>query len=374
MAAARRLLRECNQWKQRPNVYPLIINIKKKDSLNWIVDMKGCDNTPFEDGIYSIDIKFPDSYPFQKPQIICTTPILSRVIQCNQCYPWNPSYTYVSYLSTIWKNCCRKIHRSLQKLFRTNSALYISAASTMNNIYASGPYYIYPPISIKTYNRICSLIPFYMSGETETGQTTVPQDIISLVCLFFGSTKNHCDGFSYICIAETQQTIRLWDNIKICRNEFQNLIDLFIQKCCSVPMGITTNGKHEISNHKPIKIRVKAHMIRDSGYGTVVNVYSNFTTLDLKQKIIEMRNDIDYVEQLTLYPADIERFRSGAHLASFQFNDKLNDNDSITNIPETKQWGKYTNYKYRDNEGNFLIYYFKQHCICSMHIVNCFRN
>eukprot|EP01084_Bolivina_argentea_P023792 44439_1 len=333
MAAARRLLRECNQWKQRPNVYPLIINIKKKDSLNWIVDMKGCDNTPFEDGIYSIDIKFPDSYPFQKPQIICTTPILSRVIQCNQCYPWNPSYTYVSY-----------------------------------------SYYIYHPISIKTYNRICSLIPFYMSGETETGQTTVPQDIISLVCLFFGSTKNHCDGFSYICIAETQQTIRLWDNIKICRNEFQNLIDLFIQKCCSVPMGITTNGKHEISNHKPIKIRVKAHMIRDSGYGTVVNVYSNFTTLDLKQKIIEMRNDIDYVEQLTLYPADIERFRSGAHLASFQFNDKLNDNDLIANIPETKQWDKYTNYKYRDNEGNFLIYYFKQHCICSMHIVNCFRN
>lgn len=73
------------------------------------------------------------------------------------------------------------------------------------------------------------------------------------------------------------------------------------------------------------------------------------TTKSLKEKVNENKD----VKQITLFPANMERFRFGSHLASFQFKDKLNDNDLIANIPETKQWSKHETYKYRDEHGNF---------------------
>ena len=49
----------------------------------WYATFKGPKNTPYEEGTYKVQITFPDSYPFQAPQIVFETKIFHPNIYMN---------------------------------------------------------------------------------------------------------------------------------------------------------------------------------------------------------------------------------------------------------------------------------------------------
>ena len=46
-----------------------IYKINKINKYNWIVCMKGPKYTLYKDGVYKIDLKFPEDFPNQRPKV-----------------------------------------------------------------------------------------------------------------------------------------------------------------------------------------------------------------------------------------------------------------------------------------------------------------
>ena len=50
--------------------------IKKHESDNFICAIQGPKGTPYENGFFRLDVRFPNDYPFSAPQLSFITPIL----------------------------------------------------------------------------------------------------------------------------------------------------------------------------------------------------------------------------------------------------------------------------------------------------------
>ena len=73
--SARRLTKELKLLTQEP-VPGCSITLPNEDDLyKWIVHLIGPENTPYEGGIFIINIKFTNDYPFKKPVVTFETKI-----------------------------------------------------------------------------------------------------------------------------------------------------------------------------------------------------------------------------------------------------------------------------------------------------------
>lgn len=74
MACLVRLNKEFEKIKNEP-VDNISVNIVDGESHHWIASIIGPKGTPYEDGIFNIDIKFPHDYPFRAPSVRFLTQI-----------------------------------------------------------------------------------------------------------------------------------------------------------------------------------------------------------------------------------------------------------------------------------------------------------
>ena len=64
-----RLKNEFNNLVNNPQFNSTVV-LEKEDQLNkWIVIMQGPSETHYENGIFKIEFKFPDNYPFKAPEV-----------------------------------------------------------------------------------------------------------------------------------------------------------------------------------------------------------------------------------------------------------------------------------------------------------------
>ena len=85
--------------------------VREEDMYDWQAVMKGPDGTPYENGIFFLNLKYPMDYPFKPPKISFTTRVYHPNIKSNgelgyiKLYKdgWSPSFTIQKVLQEIFE-------------------------------------------------------------------------------------------------------------------------------------------------------------------------------------------------------------------------------------------------------------------------------
>jgi ubiquitin-conjugating enzyme E2 D/E len=67
--AAMRLKNEFNSLSNEPICNSTVILENDESLFSWVVIMQGPEDTPYEGGIFKLQFKFPDNYPFKAPEV-----------------------------------------------------------------------------------------------------------------------------------------------------------------------------------------------------------------------------------------------------------------------------------------------------------------
>jgi len=80
--ALRRIIKEFDTLKEEPPL-PCYADSIDDDFYHWTINMRGPTDTPYSDGIFNLDVRFPLDYPFAPPKIIFITKIYHPNINSN---------------------------------------------------------------------------------------------------------------------------------------------------------------------------------------------------------------------------------------------------------------------------------------------------
>ncbi|KAG2175782.1 hypothetical protein INT44_000260 [Umbelopsis vinacea] len=75
---SRRLLKELNDYQREAHNHPEIIELSPADDedlTHWRATIAGLDQTPFQGGLWNLDVKIPHNYPMQPPTVKFITQI-----------------------------------------------------------------------------------------------------------------------------------------------------------------------------------------------------------------------------------------------------------------------------------------------------------
>ncbi|EAS34855.3 ubiquitin-conjugating enzyme [Coccidioides immitis RS] len=110
-STTKRLLRELAEYRANPNQALLHLGpVTDDDLLRWEAVLKGVPGTPYENGLWSLSIAIPPTYPLSPPKISFTTRICHPNISFSTgeiCLSlltsehWAPTYTLSSTLAAI---------------------------------------------------------------------------------------------------------------------------------------------------------------------------------------------------------------------------------------------------------------------------------
>ena len=80
--ALRRIIREFNLLEKEPPI-PCKAKSVDEDVYHWIINMEGPSGTPYSEGVFYLEVRFPLDYPFAPPKILFTTKIYHPNINSN---------------------------------------------------------------------------------------------------------------------------------------------------------------------------------------------------------------------------------------------------------------------------------------------------
>ena len=78
MSTLRRIQKELQEITENPP-YNCSAGIKDENLYNWIASIIGPESSPYKNGVFKLEINFPDDYPFHPPKIR----FLTKIYHCN---------------------------------------------------------------------------------------------------------------------------------------------------------------------------------------------------------------------------------------------------------------------------------------------------
>jgi ubiquitin-conjugating enzyme E2 D/E len=145
----KRLNKELNDMKQNPNT-DCSAGPKGDDLKIWSATIFGPKDTPYEGGIFHLEIKFTDSYPFKPPLVKFITPIYHCNINnaggiCLDILKnnWSPALTISKLLISLCSllsepNPGDPLVPSIANLYKQNKSIHDANAREYTLKYASG--------------------------------------------------------------------------------------------------------------------------------------------------------------------------------------------------------------------------------------------
>lgn len=139
MAALRRINKELLDFQKDPPEGISAGPCENQDTVtifHWTASITGPQGSPYEGGVFFLDIKFPDNYPYKPPNIVFTTKIFHPNINPNGAIcldilktQWSPALTISRVLLSISSllndpNPDDPLVPEIAKLYKTNRLLY----------------------------------------------------------------------------------------------------------------------------------------------------------------------------------------------------------------------------------------------------------
>lgn len=126
------------------------LNMVNGDLFHWDAALFGPVGTPYENGVFHIDVQIPSNYPFHPPKVR----FITRIFHCNTspsggiCVDilkdkWNPALTLskvIMSISSLLSDCNPDdpLDADVAKLYKENRKLHDEKAREWTRIYASG--------------------------------------------------------------------------------------------------------------------------------------------------------------------------------------------------------------------------------------------
>ena len=124
------------------------VQVKEDDIKSWLITIKGPPDSLYENGIFRLDVEFPENYPFQPPIIF----FITKVFHCNInksgaiCLDilkeqWSPALTIskvILSISSLLNDCNPDdpLVPEIAKLYKENKELHDNTARKWVLLYA----------------------------------------------------------------------------------------------------------------------------------------------------------------------------------------------------------------------------------------------
>ena len=147
--AKKRIIKELEELEDDENTNISAGPIEDNNIFKWNGTIIGPSNTPYEDGIFTLNLDFPENYPFKPPQINFKTKIFHPnisntgsicldILQNN----WSPALTIVKTLLSISSlltdpNPDDPLNTDAGNLYKTNLEIFNEKAKKYTDKYAN---------------------------------------------------------------------------------------------------------------------------------------------------------------------------------------------------------------------------------------------